>query len=358
MNNLITHFKTRTPQETINILKYFFEKRGCYLTIREHPNELQMYSHSIELQINNQTILISQGKGVSKDYSLASGLAELYERFCNKMPYIYNPFLMSQLENENLKTLGYHFHPDEKLIDFYDLSDIFIKYLLNITTQNNIQDFIKRICPKGIIGLPYKNFNDNSIIYLDPRLIQLALNSTGMSAGNDIYEALNQALSEWYERFAAERFFRYPQTTYYELEIDSISNQYLKEKCQFLNDGKKYSLKILDLSYNFNVPTLCILLTNLEQYETHVQFGSFPVFDIALERCLTEAYQSYNKINDKALFPLQSPYSFNDWDFIYYKSVNKIILSPEIPQNLFLCLKKVSQPSSTFLKNANNNKRR
>ena len=45
----------------------------------------------------------SNGKGTTPEYSLASGLAELYERFCNRENIGYAPYFMTNIMKSNYK---------------------------------------------------------------------------------------------------------------------------------------------------------------------------------------------------------------------------------------------------------------
>ena len=87
--NLIKEkYKDRTPEETISIIKQFFNNRG--FTIREsyRPSNINTHSFGIELYYKDYYITSSNGKGMTKEFALASGMGELYERFHNNP---YNP---------------------------------------------------------------------------------------------------------------------------------------------------------------------------------------------------------------------------------------------------------------------------
>ena len=91
--------------------------------------------------------------------------------------------------------------------------DALKQYVKTITTNNEVlrtnwEKLITNNCP---IGLPYKNFiNESDIIYLEPRILMAANGSMGMAAGNSIEEALNQGISELYEKYYGDQFFLFP----------------------------------------------------------------------------------------------------------------------------------------------------
>lgn len=75
-------YKDRDCQETIYIIKNFFTSKNFNLTYKLNISENSIYSYHIKLFYKDLLILFSNGKGISQEAALASGLAELYERFC------------------------------------------------------------------------------------------------------------------------------------------------------------------------------------------------------------------------------------------------------------------------------------
>lgn len=84
MTDFARKYKDRDPLETVNIVYTFFTKQGYILNVaRNEKTEADTFWCHLELlDKNNSVILTSNGKGASPEYSLASGHAELYERYC------------------------------------------------------------------------------------------------------------------------------------------------------------------------------------------------------------------------------------------------------------------------------------
>ena len=77
--------------------------------------------------------------------------------------------------------------------------------------------------------------------------------------------------------------------------ISKVSNKNLQEK--IINIQKDYhNIYVLDMSYNFQVPVLVLLLINQNSHNVVFNVSSFPDFDIALERLLTEVYQGSHSL--------------------------------------------------------------
>jgi len=77
--------------------------------------------------------------------------------------------------------------------------------------------------------------------------------------------------------------------SYTAINIDKITDPVLRP---IIDNIQKigYKLYLIDLSCNFNVPTLMSILIDENKGLLNINFGSFPVFEIAAERVLTELY--------------------------------------------------------------------
>lgn len=77
------HFKEVKPMETVNKLKGILMKLGIE-TEEEWITESSINTYTVRVTIKG-TNIGANGKGVSKEFSLASGYAEFFERFQNNM---------------------------------------------------------------------------------------------------------------------------------------------------------------------------------------------------------------------------------------------------------------------------------
>lgn len=281
-----TKFKDRLPQETINIITDFFTKRGYRIVVTPLQSECGTWSCVVKLYYKNQYIQYQNGKGVTKEYAIASGLAELYERFCNIGLNIDSKLADKKIKKFRQDNFGYQYEKDEKLIDTSSL--MHYDNIKNLCTQfsDKILDYIA----PNPVGIPYTNIITNDIIYLDKRIDFKLGGSNGMTAGNTYDEAFNQGMAELAERMVIEDFFS-NEGKYYILNNYS----YIKpELIDIINKIKENNMElyIIDCSYNLNLPVVGIILVDKYLHRTRLCFGSFPEFNIALERCITEIYQN------------------------------------------------------------------
>ena len=115
-------YKDREPTETIQIINDFFKSKGYDLIVEElKPTECGTWGCIIFLSINNQKLLTSNGKGITREYALASGYAEMFERFSNKISIYLNAFwgkdvLLKNYQNIHDKYAGYVTKYDETVV--------------------------------------------------------------------------------------------------------------------------------------------------------------------------------------------------------------------------------------------------
>lgn len=348
------HWKERKPEETIQIIKDFFNTCGYHIKLYgNEKTEAGTWHCSVFLYKNKQFIMQTNGKGMTEAYSQASAYAELYERFCNKTNFIRIPAFVKAFTTLQEKFNGYKFYPGEKKLTYEDICavpNMNQQLQLLLHNKENINRYLNILTDKDPIGEPYTNLATGELAYYDPRLIHFMCASNGQAAGNTVEEALNQGLSELTERMAERLFLEKPQDIYYRINLNKIINSALQEKIQKIEEaGNK--LYVYDLSYNFGYPTIMSVVINDEINITNVNFGSFPIFDIAFERTLTEVYQAQTSM--KNYTGLQEPFK-NNKSFNEFK--NSLGGCACIPEDCFLCYEVIDKPSNTFLTGNYSNK--
>ncbi len=218
-----------------------------------------------------------------------------------------NPFINKKIEELNYKKNGYYLDKNEKIIDLNDnilISDKYIReFYKNFFNDDNeaLKKFISLRTHNNLIEVPYINLiNQNKNAYINPILLNMINGSNGFAAGNNLYEALNQGISELIERYALTEMIYNNNFILHKINKKSIKN---KNLLRIINniESMNNELIIFDLSYNINLPVMGIILFNRDNCDTVINLGSFPIFDIALERCLTEVYQNLENDNCRDL---------------------------------------------------------
>lgn len=297
--NFQNKYKNRDPIETINIIKNFFSKNNIVIKEESLIQSISgTWSISLYAIYNDNEICMSNGKGANANYALASGYAELYERFCNKI-YLYANFPLSIFMKDISKDLnGYFFHPHEKVFSFEDGVQQSEK-IYNVLQKINIFDIISLNLHHEWIGLPFYNLTNNlDKKFLDPRVLYLLEGSTGMASGNTKTEALISAISEQFEHQVRWDFVELIKNNpIYLLDLKDLTNKDLQQTISLIQ--KENELYIYDASYYYNTPVLFGLLLNKELKTATLNISCHPVFDIALERICTELFQGIQSYKTK-----------------------------------------------------------
>jgi YcaO-like protein with predicted kinase domain len=298
-------YKARKPEETIQIITDFFTNRGCQVQCTKIWNsEIGTFSCQYNLTFRGHKILTTYGKGATKIYSQASGLGELYERFCAFPVSCWNSLGYNEFQKANYKKHKYYLNEKEQQNNIHQLleNDFTAPYIINANNQKDeklLEDIFNIRIGDVLCTVPYKNLDTTlpqQEIYTSPLLHGYTSGSNGLAAGNTIEEALIQGISELYERYAQTLFSMQTKTTYYYLNPNTFSDSIQQLIKNITNLG--YETKVYDLSYNFNIPVCMILLINKESHHYYCHFGAFPILDIAVERCFTEIYQELTSLKE------------------------------------------------------------
>lgn len=346
-----TKVKDRSPEETITIITDFFKTKKLKLEYYScYREESLTWFVRVYLFYKNEIIATSNGKGMSENFAIASGLGEMYERYCNKIMLLGNSFIANKVCQRHYEKYGYFLHPKEKEIS----ADYLFQYFEDIIQYYGDMDFIKnyfnlRYAP--LIGVPYNNFlNNTDTIYLDNRILPIFNSSSGMAGGNSYKEAFNQGFSEILEHYWAGIFLNNSFEEYYQIDLSQITN------IELLNSIKNIQLNnndlyIYDISYNIHFPVLMGVLVCKDTNKIFINISASPIFDIALERIITEIYQGGDKINQLNTQVKQLPYKNYSIEYLYGTSPGSVTTIQGFPEDIFFKSKIVNNYSNCFLNN-------
>lgn len=257
---------------------------------------------SVHLSIANCPAIYSNGKGSTQDAALCSAYGEIFERLATHMSF--SDFYLGQ-SNADAKFV--HFS-DEKWTPIVeneeddgvegcpipnDVLNVKLRKLYGnkgALTLENLVDIQSCSFERGVCSIPFTNARNGEIVYFPLNLLDNLYASNGMSAGNSEYEALVQGLSEIIERYVKAKIIReglclpevpekiiekYPKS---HATLKALQSDELKAICYDASLGGKY-------------PVVCVVLFNQSNGTTVASFGSHPIFEVALDRTLTELMQ-------------------------------------------------------------------
>jgi ribosomal protein S12 methylthiotransferase accessory factor len=138
--------------------------------------------------------------------------------------------------------------------------------------------------------LPFYDVTAGKMTYFPQRIVTALYNTNGLAAGNTLEEAVSQSFSEIFERANLVKFF------FGDITPPQIPEEYLR-KCEksyeAIEDLRRCGLdvQIRDCSLGEPFPLIAAVVIDRRHNAYHVHMGAHPVFEIALERSLTEMFQ-------------------------------------------------------------------
>ncbi|GGK68422.1 OsmC domain/YcaO domain-containing protein [Amphritea balenae] len=289
-------------EKTIGNMTGILEQLGMKIEITSWRNIVPNV-WSLNIRDSASELCFTNGKGATKESALCSALGEFIERLsCN---FFYN----DQFFGEELANAEFVHYPTEK---WFPLSEddaipegLLDDYCLDIYNPegelqgSNLIDTNSGNHERGICALPYIRQSDNEIVYFPSNLMENLFLSNGMSAGNNLYEAKVQCLSEIFER-AVKR-----QIIEQELVLPDVPMAVLEKYPGILAgiqglEEQGFPVVIKDASLGGQFPVMCVTLMNPRTGGVFASFGAHPSFEVALERSLTELLQgrSFEGLND------------------------------------------------------------
>lgn len=290
-------YKEVSPEETVKKLKGLLKKLGIEVE-EKWIDESSVGTYSLRICIKD-TNIGQNGKGMTREFAMASGYAEFFERFQNGM-------FRFRIEKPT-KEIPFSYAPDEKILSVEELMKDKNSFLENIVLENKKESTTKEqqieyinhvlnqdssIVPKeNYLSLPYYSIKNDKIEYIPERLFSYTCNTNGMCAGNSREEALIEGLSEIYERYVGIKIFKE------KVALPEIPESYLdkfpkvKNMVQKLKKNDKYYFRLVDCSFGGKYPVAGLYIIEKNTGRFGFKLGAHPDYGIAMERCFTEASQ-------------------------------------------------------------------
>lgn len=295
-NQMNRPYKMRSAGETINKIKEILTNLDLMPFESFHANPYpEIYSVRLELD-KDKGSFGTNGKGRTEEFSLASGYAEFLERMQNGLFAIFSRTIISGLKNK----YGFYYTPDEIYMtenEFYKLPEEILADIIRHVGENKknfISSYFERLNfhkSQGIVSVPFYDTKNKKEIYLPLNLLLLTVGSNGMAAGNTAAEGIFQAISELTERWGAAEIF------YKKLTPPTVPDNYLREFTgeygiiQNIEKSGKYKITVKDFSAGKRIPSVGLIVENIQTKKYRLNVGSDTCFQVALSRCLTEVFQ-------------------------------------------------------------------
>ncbi|NRQ02789.1 30S ribosomal protein S12 methylthiotransferase accessory factor YcaO [Marinobacterium sp. xm-d-530] len=257
---------------------------------------------SLHIRDRHCPLLFTNGKGSTPEACLASALGEFYERLST------NYFFADYFFGQDISDREFVHYPNERW--FPASAGQWPEGLLDQNSRNHydpdeelsadmLVDLNSGRADRGVCALPFVRQSDKQTVWFPVNVLENLYVSNGMAAGNNLFEARVQALSEIFERhikntiissgitlprIPAKVIAQYPRI---EASIKALRVQ------GFLVD-------VRDASLGGKYPLVNVTLFNRNDGGCFASFGAHPKFEVALERTVTELLQgrALDSLND------------------------------------------------------------
>jgi ribosomal protein S12 methylthiotransferase accessory factor len=275
------HHKDATPDATVARIVECFAHVGIRL------RELAWYQGvgqtcsvivAPEDLADGAPLIHAHGKGMSQELARASAYAEFAERAqCStrQTPALFGSF--------GLMPCALDDPPDAVSRTVTDLRASRSDAALALLRRHNIGEAQRLVC------FPYYNVMTGDLEELPASLLYRLCTANGMAAGNTPAEALGQAICEILERYVTWRVF-FDQLRLPTIPLDTLSELPIFDH---INQLRAAGLQVIvkDASLGGLFPVVAVVVHEPRRGRYSLKFGSDPVLDVAIQRCLTEGFQ-------------------------------------------------------------------
>lgn len=265
-------WKERSPQETVRVIQKYLSERGIQ-TQEEWMKPPYEHCYSMRLHIAG-THVGQNGKGVTRELARASGYAEFMERLLLGKLYEGRRAPDDETDSENV-------------LSFIRLTQMPGEPEVPSEPEEPTK-------PKEPTKPEFSSGEKNKApeFHRISRLECKALYATnGCCAGNSRQEAFVQGMSEIIERHHSLLFYQKNLTPPQIPENIWSSWPTVREVMEAVRAQGEYELKLYDCSMEEKFPVACAVFQNRRTREYGVRFGAHPIWEIAVERTITELFQ-------------------------------------------------------------------
>lgn len=268
--------------------------------------------------------IFTNGKGACEKSCYASALGEFLERLSTN--YFFSDFYLTPNQSSQSSSEHWLHYPDEKTLPAGELSSLLTPELWKfyqsafdqVVWDQKIETFegenegkdenVAAVNPASSESFVFEDFlslNDhfeqvralpltavktNQTIYFPINLFANLYASNGLSAGNTALEAQIQGLSEIFERWVKNKVFQ-DNICLPEIPRESIAPMPTIERSIVELESTGLKVSVRDASLGGKYPVINVTLIDPAKGNCFASFGAHPIFEVALERTLTESLQ-------------------------------------------------------------------
>ena len=308
-------YKDDSPVKTVEKIKAILGKYGIQTTERWSESGVE-HCYSLRVSVDNTNFGVN-GKGLTKEFALASAYGELMERM-----------QLGLFSDSSVQKIG-HYSEVVSVDEMFSAKELyselpfwydFLAEKANELDNSQRSGYDMLSSYENELGeisaVSFYNLMSKKRVHIPRELRAIVCGSNGGAAGNTMEEAIVQAISEIFERNYQQRIVKglinppaIPESVLkgFKVAYSIISN--------LRSMGFEITVKDCSLGGKFPVVCVCYIDKRTGKYHTH--FGAYPVLEIAIERALTESFQGRSV--DK--FAENEDFIFNSKDLTSYRSI-------------------------------------
>ncbi len=286
-----THRKDSSPSATIARARGALERIGVWLYESSwcEPGPSAYSARVSDAAWPVDAAVGANGKGTTRELTLASAYAEYLERLQN---LFLEPF------NTNYGTMPALLElPDAVRLTVRELFEAHPATMANLLPPDALERFpgIELVC------LPFYDATSDRIEVLPRKLLNWSCLSSGMAAGNTPEEALVAGICEVLERYASRRVY-HERLVLPEIPTAALDGTHASDQIRSLAEQ---GLRVLvrDASLGLAFPVVAVAIVDPDTAQFQVKFGAAPTLALAVVRCTTELLQGRHSIAEVPMFP-------------------------------------------------------
>ena len=293
-------FKDCDPRETVEKIIGLLKKIDIEPEEKWHESGVE---NCFSLTVSaNGGIPSSNGKGVTKELARASAYGEFIERLQGGL-FFYKFQSLVREESMNIHA----FAPDakymtvEELFENAEWVDLVVESCNSpVVDRDTVAEYCKvySLSSDGrILAVPFYSVFEKKSVYLPINFVDQIYATNGCCVGNTKEEAWVHALSEMMERHANLKMLKSGGSA---PKIPDEKIQQFPVVSKIINDIRKsgeFDVDIFDYSIGNGFPVVSTRIINKQNQNYRVNVAADPVFEIALQRTLTELMQGKNIYN-------------------------------------------------------------
>ncbi|MCF0135351.1 MAG: YcaO-like family protein [Lachnospiraceae bacterium] len=285
--------KDKRPEDTVKTIVELLEKHGIKTKVVNENNYKDLW-YSCRVEIEGLPSVGANGKGVTREYALASAYGEFVERY-------QSGFMIDKLFRCKLKAK----RPSSHKFSIEDILFFFPNVFVN-ASQEEILAYFKAETDEYMF-LSDKGTNRR---ILPRRLVDILCGSNGLAAGNTTEEAAVQGTAELLERHVLRQIYSSSGGLFPVLRKKSLQNLKSYKLIEAI-EQKGYHVFVRDCTLGNNVPVLGVLIFDASYTKYYFKLGAEIDADISIQRSITEVFQGLD-FNYSFRFKMRSLFKGED----------------------------------------------